>query len=39
VLLAHSATSTTKIYTHPNIELARSYVNQIANPLSITENN
>ena len=27
-LLAH-ATTTTKIYTHPNFDLARQYVNQV----------
>ena len=28
-LLAHASTTTTKIYTHPNFELAMQYVNQI----------
>ena len=28
-LLAHASTTTTKIYTHPNFELALQYVNQI----------
>ena len=28
-LLAHASTATTKIYTHPNFELAMQYVNQI----------
>ncbi|NQU27217.1 MAG: tyrosine-type recombinase/integrase [Candidatus Marinimicrobia bacterium] len=32
VLLAHSSTSTTQIYTHPNIELAREYVNRLPSP-------
>ena len=32
VLLAHSSSETTKIYTHPNIELARKYVNRIPDP-------
>ena len=34
VLLAHSSSETTKIYTHPNIELAREYVNRIPIPNS-----
>ena len=29
ILLAHSASETTKIYTHPNFELARKFVNKI----------
>ena len=33
VLLAHSSTSTTQIYTHPNIELARKYVNKLPCPI------
>ena len=28
-LLAHASTTTTKIYTHPNFELAMQYVNQV----------
>lgn len=28
-LLAHASTTTTKIYTHPNFDLAMQYVNQI----------
>ena len=28
-LLAHAFTTTTKIYTHPNFELAMQYVNQV----------
>ena len=28
-LLAHASTATTKIYTHPNFELAMQYVNQV----------
>lgn len=29
ILLAHSSTETTKIYTHPNIQLAREYINKL----------
>lgn len=29
ILLAHSSSETTKIYTHPNFELARKYINMI----------
>ena len=29
VLLAHSSSQTTKIYTHPNLQLAFDYINQI----------
>lgn len=32
ILLAHSSSETTKIYTHPNIELARNFVNRIPSP-------
>ena len=32
VLLAHAASETTKIYTHPNAKLAREFVNQIPDP-------
>ena len=32
VLLAHSASETTKIYTHPNFDLAAQYVNRIEDP-------
>ena len=32
VLLAHSASETTKIYTHPNFNLASEYVNSIPKP-------
>ena len=28
-LLAHASTTTTKIYTHPNFDLAMQYVNQV----------
>jgi site-specific recombinase XerC len=28
-LLAHASTTTTKIYNHPNFELAMQYVNQV----------
>ncbi|HJM33575.1 MAG TPA: site-specific integrase, partial [Candidatus Marinimicrobia bacterium] len=28
-LLAHASSSTTKIYTHPNLDLAREYVNKL----------
>ena len=28
-LLAHASTTTAKIYTHPNFELAMQYVNQV----------
>ncbi|MFC1785586.1 tyrosine-type recombinase/integrase [Candidatus Neomarinimicrobiota bacterium] len=31
ILLAHSSSETTKIYTHPNFELAKRYVNLIPN--------
>lgn len=31
ILLAHSSSETTKIYTHPNFELAKKYVNMIPN--------
>ena len=34
VLLAHSSSETTKIYTHPNVELAREFVNRIPIPNS-----
>ena len=33
VLLAHSASETTNIYTHPNFDLAAQYVNRIQDPL------
>ncbi len=33
ILLAHSSSETTKIYTHPNVELARTFVNKIPNPV------
>ncbi|MFQ6608845.1 MAG: tyrosine-type recombinase/integrase, partial [Fidelibacterota bacterium] len=29
ILLAHSSSETTKIYTHPNFDLASKFVNQI----------
>jgi site-specific recombinase XerD len=29
-LLAHASSTTTKIYTHPNFDLAMQYVNRIA---------
>ena len=28
-MLAHASTTTTKIYTHPNFDLAMQYINQI----------
>jgi hypothetical protein len=28
-LLMHASSSTTKIYTHPNLDLAREYVNRL----------
>ena len=31
-LLAHSSSETTKIYTHPNVERARDYINKLTNP-------
>ena len=31
VLLAHASSQTTKIYTHPNFNIARDYVNKIHN--------
>ncbi|MBC8400376.1 MAG: site-specific integrase [Candidatus Marinimicrobia bacterium] len=33
ILLAHSSSQTTQVYTHPNIQLAREYVNRLPNPL------
>lgn len=35
VLLAHSASETTKIYTHPNFDLAAKYVNRIPDPANL----
>ena len=35
ILLAQSASETTKIYTHPNFELARNYINKIPNPMGL----
>ena len=32
VLLAHASSETTKLYSHPNIELAREFVNRIPDP-------
>ena len=32
VLLAHAASETTKIYTHPNAKLAREFVNKLSDP-------
>ena len=29
ILLAHASSETTKIYTHPNFELASEYINKI----------
>ncbi len=31
VLLAHSSSQTTKIYTHPNLELAQNWINKLPN--------
>ena len=39
VLLAHSSVSTTEIYTLPNLELAREYVNQLPIPDEYFEQN
>jgi len=36
-LLAHSSSDTTKIYTHPNAEVAANYINQLPNYLESTE--
>ncbi|MFC1547693.1 tyrosine-type recombinase/integrase [Candidatus Neomarinimicrobiota bacterium] len=33
VLLAHTASETTKIYTHPNLELAKEHINRLPNLL------
>jgi integrase len=38
ILLAHSTSETTKIYTHPNVQLARDYINKIPNPLASIHN-
>lgn len=40
ILLAHASSETTKIYTHPNFELASKFVNRIPvyNPSVVTEN-
>ncbi len=35
ILLAHSASETTKIYTHPNFDLAAKYVNRIPDPANL----
>ena len=35
-LLAHSSSDTTKIYTHPNAEVAANYINQLPNYLTST---
>ncbi len=35
VLLAHSASETTKIYTHPNFDLAAQFVNRIPDPANL----
>ena len=32
ILLAHSSSQMTKVYTHPNFELAWEYVNRMPNP-------
>ncbi|MQY73440.1 MAG: tyrosine-type recombinase/integrase [Dehalococcoidia bacterium] len=32
ILMAHSSSETTEIYTHPNFELAAEFVNRIPNP-------
>ncbi len=37
VLLAHSSSDTTKIYNHPNAEVAAKYINQLPNYLESTE--
>ena len=36
-LLAHSSSETTKIYTHPNFELAQSYVDQLPDIMGLIE--
>ena len=28
-LMAHSSSNTTSVYTHPNLELAREYINKL----------
>ena len=30
-LMAHSSSKTTTVYTHPNLELARDYINKLPN--------
>jgi len=37
ILLAHSSSETTKIYTHPNFELAQKYVNRLPDLLTWTK--
>ncbi|MBT4296333.1 MAG: tyrosine-type recombinase/integrase [Candidatus Marinimicrobia bacterium] len=36
ILLAHTSSETTKIYTHPNIELAAEHLNNLPNYLDNT---
>ena len=36
-LLAHSSSETTRIYTHPNFDLAKNYINQIPDYSSVTQ--
>jgi integrase len=36
-LLAHASAETTKVYTNPNLELARRYVNQIPKMQNVTK--
>lgn len=37
ILLAHSSSETTKIYTHPNFDLASKFVNKIPKPNTMTK--
>lgn len=37
VLLAHTSSETTKIYTHPNAELAERYLDGLTNYLETTK--
>ena len=34
ILLAHASSQMTKVYTHPNFDLALEYVNLMSDPLS-----
>jgi len=37
ILMAHSSSETTKVYTHPNFELAAEFINRLPNVFKMAD--